>query len=102
MNGRRGVSTSFVVTICNVFFKPTRKYFGQILFGALMRLGTISSWLRGHAEGLVKRMYEQLTRIGVKDEALQNAYALWLIESLNLDKLSEVRLIVDDTPIKRL
>ena len=101
MNGRRVASTSFIVAICNVFSKPARKYVGQILFGALMRPGTISSWLRGHAEGLVKRMYEHLARIGVKDEALQNAYALWLIESLNLDKQSEIKLIVDDTPIKR-
>ena len=26
MNGHSVASTSFIVTICNVFFKPTRKY----------------------------------------------------------------------------
>ena len=101
MNGHGVTLTSFIVTICNVLYKPARKYFGKLLFGALMRPGTISSWSRGHAEGLVKRMYEQLTRIGLKDESLQNAYALWLIESLELYKVAEIKLIVDDTPIKR-
>ncbi len=46
-------------------------------------------------------MYEQLTRIGLKDELLQKAYALWLIESLELRKIAEIKLIVDDAPIKR-
>ena len=69
MNGHGVTLTSFIVTICNVLYKPARKYFGKLLFGALMRPGTISSWSRGHAEGLVKRMYEQLTRIGLKSGA---------------------------------
>ena len=101
MNGHGVTLTSFIVTICNVLYKPARKYLGKLLFGALMRPGTISSWLRGHAEGLAKRMYEQLTRIGLKDESLQNAYALWLVKSLELHKDAEIKLIVDDTPIKR-
>ena len=63
MNGRRVASTSIIVAICNVLLKPARKYVGQILFGALMRPGIISSQLRGHAEGLVKRIYEQLAQI---------------------------------------
>ena len=37
MNGRRVASTPFIVTICSVLFQPARKYFGQILFGVLMR-----------------------------------------------------------------
>ena len=43
MNGRRAAVTSFIVTTCNVLFKPARNYFGQMLFGALMRPGTTSA-----------------------------------------------------------
>lgn len=60
MNGRRAGVTSFIVTTCNVLFKPARNCFGQTLFGVFMRPGTIPTWLRGHAEGLVKRMCELL------------------------------------------
>ena len=80
----------FILLFASCAIFAWRKYFGKLLFGALMRPGTISSWSRGHAEGLVKRMYEQLTRIGLKDESLQNAYALWLIESLELYKVAEI------------
>ena len=67
-----------------------------------MRPGRFPRSCADTAEGLVKRMYEQLNRIGVKDEALQNVYALWLIEPLNLDKRSEVKLIVDAAADKTL
>ena len=52
MNGHGVTLTSFIVTICNVLYKPARKYFGKLLFGALMRPGTISSRLRGRRRGL--------------------------------------------------
>ena len=101
MNEYKDAFTSFIITICDVLFKPTRKYFGQILFGALMRTGTISTWLRGLTEGTAKRIYEQLTRIGLRDEYLQRAYSKWLIESLVLNELTNLELIIDDSPIKR-
>ena len=57
--------------------------------------------MHGLTEGTVKRIYEQLTRIGVRDEYLQKISSRWLIKSFVLNELTDVELIIDDSPIKR-
>ena len=49
MNGHNVTLTSFIVMICNVFYKLARRYGGNFFCRVLIRLGTITSWLRGRA-----------------------------------------------------
>ncbi|MBP5623189.1 MAG: transposase [Thermoguttaceae bacterium] len=101
MNEYKDPLTQIIIAISNSLYKPSRHYFEPLLFGSIINPGTISKWLKEVQESKAKQYYNQIGRIGIRDDKMQIDYSLWLIKALELDKRGRFELMVDDTPIKR-
>ena len=57
--------TDLIVSLQSVLYKPCRRYFETILFGSLLTVGCISSWiLAGSQDKRYKKVYWFIARIG--------------------------------------
>ena len=63
--------TDLIVSLQSVLYKPCRRYFETILFGSLLTVGCISSWiLAGSQDKRYKKVYWFIARIGNQVEKI--------------------------------
>ncbi len=92
-----------ILSLQSVLYKPCRRYFETILFGSLLTVGCITSWiLAGSQDKQYKKVYRFIARIGEQVDKIQCKLLLWLLESSRLFPIDlPIELVIDDSPIKR-
>lgn len=94
----------FIITMESALYKPNRRWFSVLIWGALLACSTVASWIRASGqEHRYKKCYHHLRRVGMQNTAIRKTFVQWLIEQMKTTLLSGIRiqLAVDDSPIKR-
>ena len=92
-----------IVSLQSVLYKPCRRYFETILFGSLLTVGCVTSWiLAGSQDKQYRKVYKFIARIGKQVDKLQHRVLRWLLEFSRLFPIElPIELVIDDSPIKR-
>ena len=74
-----------ILSLQSVLYKPCRRYFETILFGSLLTVGCITSWiLAGSQVKQYKKVYRFIARIGKQVDKIQLRTLRWLFKSSSL------------------
>ena len=92
-----------ILSLQSVRYKPCRRYFETIIFGSLLTIGCITSWiLTGSQDKQYKKVYRFIARIGEQVDKIQCKLLLWLLEFSRLFPIElPIELVIDDSSIKR-